>query len=247
LKRALEIAIATAELVATFTFPDFDQNYEFVALSHPDEYAINEGRMASNKGLDIDASEYEDHFLEQQVKHSNALHSHLRERGSYLTGPLARFALNYKQLTPVAKETARRVGLEQPCRNPFKGIVVRAIETVFACEEALRLIEGYEPPAVPKVEAAPRAGVGHAITEAPRGNLYHRYVLDDNGLILGAKIVPPTAQNLKRMEDDLWQLLPKYIDRPIDEITLRCEQSVRNYDPCISCATHFLRINIDRV
>jgi coenzyme F420-reducing hydrogenase alpha subunit len=246
LKWALEASVATAKLVATFEFPHFEQDYEFVALSHPDEYPFNEGRVVSNKGLDIDVSEYEDQFREQHVKHANALHSQVRARGSYFVGPLARFNLNFEKLPEIAKQTARECGLSVPCLNPFKSIVVRAVELVFACAEALRLIETYEPPAAPRVEAPARAGVGQAVTEAPRGILYHRYSIDPQGLILAARIVPPTSQNQKRIEDDLWHFVPQLLDKPIEEITLRCEQAIRNYDPCISCATHFLKLKIER-
>jgi sulfhydrogenase subunit alpha len=246
MKWALEASVATAKLVSTFEFPNFEQDYEFVALSHPDEYPFNEGRVVSNKGMDIDVSEYEDNFREQHVKHANALHSQVRARGSYFTGPLARFNLNFEKLPEIAKQTARECGLSVPCLNPFKSIVVRAVELVFACAEALRLIETYEPPAAPRVEARARAGVGQAVTEAPRGSLYHRYSIDPQGLILSARIVPPTSQNQKRIEDDLWRFVPQLLDKPIEEITLRCEQAIRNYDPCISCATHFLKLEIQR-
>ena len=246
LKWALDSSIGLAKLVATFEFPEFEQDYEFVALSHPDEYPFNEGRLISNKGLDIDVAEYEDHFVEQHVKHSNALHSLMRERGSYLVGPLARFNLNYAKLTPVAKQVASEIGLTVPCLNQFKSIMARAVETTFSIEEALRIIDIYEPPARPRVDVKPRAATGQAITEAPRGILFHRYILDDRGLILAAKIVPPTSQNQKRMEDDLWGFVPGLLDKPIEEITWKCEQAIRNYDPCISCATHFLKVNIER-
>ncbi len=246
LKWALEAAVATARLVAGFQFPDFEQDYEFVALSHPDEYPFNEGRLVSNKGLDIDVADYEEHFAERHVKHSNALQSQLRKGGSYLVGPLARFNLNFEKLPGVAQEVARECGLVPPCRNPFRSIVVRAIETVFACQEALRVIAEYEPPASPRVEVLERAGVGQAVTEAPRGILYHRYQIDERGLILDARIVPPTSQNQRRIEEDLWCLVPQLITRPMEEVTWRCEQAVRNYDPCISCATHFLRLEIER-
>jgi sulfhydrogenase subunit alpha len=246
LKWALEASVATARLVAGFEFPDFEQDYEFVALSHPGEYPLNEGRLVSNKGLDIDVSEYEDHFFEQHVKHSNALQSQLRKRGSYLVGPLARYNLNFEKLPQIAKQTAHDCKLAPPCLNQFKSIIVRAIETVFACEEALRIIEEYEMPEAPRVEVPMRAGTGHAITEAPRGILYHRYQFDDEGKILSARIVPPTSQNQKRIEDDLWQFVPQIAEKPLEEMTLRCEQAVRNYDPCISCATHFLRLEIVR-
>ena len=246
LKWALDAALASVKLVATFSFPEFSQDYEFVALQHPDEYPFNEGRVVSSKGLDIEVNEYEDHFLEQHVKHSNALHSVLRERGSYLVGPMARFSLNYDRLPEIAKQAAADAGLTPPCLNPFKSIVVRAVELVFACHEALRIIDAYEPPAAAYVKAQPKASTGHAATEAPRGLLYHRYVLDPSGLILAAKIVPPTSQNQKRIEDDLWQFVPTVIDKPLEEMTWLCEQAIRNYDPCISCATHFLRLKLER-
>ena len=246
LKWALEASLATARLVAGFEFPDFEPDYEFVALSHPDEYPFNEGRLVSNRGLDIDVAEYEDYFAEQHVKHSNALHSRIQGRGSFLVGPLARFNLNFSKLPEVAQQAARDCGLVPPCRNPFRSIVVRAIETVFACQEALRIIAEYEPPAAPRVEVPVRAGVGQAITEAPRGILYHRYQIDEQGIIQAAKIVPPTSQNLKRMEEDLWQFVPQLTSRPLEEVTWRCEQAIRNYDPCISCATHFLKVKVER-
>ncbi|MGD0580276.1 MAG: Ni/Fe hydrogenase subunit alpha [Bryobacteraceae bacterium] len=246
LKWALEASVETARLVATLPFPDFQQDYEFVSLSHPGEYPLNEGRVVSSRGIDLDVSEYEDHFLEQHVRHSNALHSVLRERGSFHVGPLARFNLNWEKLPGVAQETARECGLEAPVRNPFRSIIVRAVELVFACEEALRLIEQYEPPSRACAPYERRAGTGMAATEAPRGLLYHRYTIDENGLILASKIVPPTAQNLKRIEDDLWGYLPQILDAPVEEITWRAEQAIRNYDPCISCATHFLKVRVER-
>jgi coenzyme F420-reducing hydrogenase alpha subunit len=246
LQWAQETSLETVRWSAGLEFPDFEQDYEFVALRHPDEYPFNEGRLVSNRGLDIDAAEYEDTFVEQHVKHSNALHSVVRGRGSYLVGPLARFNLNFDKLPQVAQEAALAVGLRAPVKNPFRGIVVRAVELVFACAEALRVIREYEPPAAPRVEAPNRAGVGQAITEAPRGILYHRYALDEKGLIIAAKIVPPTSQNQKRIEDDLREYAARLAAWPLDEATWKCEQAIRNYDPCISCATHFLKLTVER-
>ncbi|MBI4890258.1 MAG: Ni/Fe hydrogenase subunit alpha [Acidobacteria bacterium] len=246
LKWAVEASVATARLVATFPFPDFDVDYEYVSVSHPDEYPLCEGRIVSNRGLDIDAAEFEEHSLEQHVRHSNALHSVMRMRGSYHVGPLARFNLNFDKLPETARQAASEVKLLPPVHNPFKSITVRAVELVFACEEALRLIGEYERPERPRVEAAARAGTGMAATEAPRGLLYHRYAVDEQGLIQTARIVPPTAQNLKRMEDDLWNYVPQLLKLPSEEIAWKAEQAVRNYDPCISCATHFLKLEHER-
>ncbi len=243
---ALDASLDTARWVSGFDFPDFKQDYEFVSLSHPEEYPFNEGRIVSNRGLDIDASAFEDTFTEQHVQHSNALHSVLRGRDSYMVGPLARFNLNFDKLPDVARQAARDCGLQPPCLNPFRSIVVRAIELVFACHEALRVIRDYEPPATARAQVTARASTGWAATEAPRGLLYHRYGLDPDGLIASANIVPPTSQNQKRIEEDLWHFVSQIATRPADEITWKCEQAVRNYDPCISCATHFLRLHVER-
>jgi coenzyme F420-reducing hydrogenase alpha subunit len=246
LERALEDAIATARWVAGFEFPALERPYEFVALHHGEEYPMLAGRLRSSAGLDAAVAEFDAHFEERQVSHSTALHSHVKERGPYLAGPLARFNLNHALLAPTAGALARAVGLEPPCRNPFRTIVVRAVEVVHACEEALRLVEAYEPPERPSLEATPRAGVGYGCTEAPRGLLYHRYELDGNGTILDARIVPPTSQNLATIEDDLREVVEGHIDLPDSALQWRCEQAIRNHDPCISCATHFLRLEVER-
>lgn len=246
LQWALEASVATARFAAGLEFPDFAPDYEFVSLSHPDEYPFNEGRIVSNKGIDISVDRYEDVFREVHVKHSNALQSEVIGRGSYHVGPLARLNLNFDKLPPLAQQVARECGVAPPCRNPFQSIIARAVELVFACHEALRVIDLYEPPPAPRVPYEVVGASGRAATEAPRGLLYHRYQIDDRGLVLSARIVPPTSQNLRRMEDDLAQLVPTLAARPLEEVTQRCEQALRNYDPCISCATHFLKVVIER-
>ncbi|HVZ13092.1 MAG TPA: Ni/Fe hydrogenase subunit alpha [Bauldia sp.] len=246
LKQARDQALETVRWVSRFDFPERARNYEFVSLSHPDEYPLNGGRIVSNRGLNIPVREYDDHFVETHVAHSTALHSHIRERGAYLVGPLARFALNYDRLTPLARDAARAAGLTSPCTNPYRSIVVRAVEVLYACDEAIRIIEGYEEPDRPFVPAEVHAGTGYAATEAPRGMLYHRYRIADDGAILDAQIVPPTSQNQPSIEEDLRLLIDGWVDLPEDELRHRCEQTVRNYDPCISCSTHFLDLRIDR-
>ncbi|MBF8293951.1 MAG: putative NiFe hydrogenase alpha subunit [Bacteroidetes bacterium] len=244
LKWARDAAVETVWLTATFPFPDFEREYEYVSLCHENEYPFNEGRLISNKGLNIPISEYENNFAEEHVSYSNALHSVLRSRGPYHVGPLARFNLNFDLLSPVAKEAATAAGLALPLNNPFKSIVVRSVETVFACEEALRIIQEYEMPEKPFVDVRPKAGTGYGCTEAPRGFLYHRYRLNEKGLIMDAKIIPPTSQNQKTMELDLREFVPPRLNLTQEKLTWQCEQAIRNYDPCISCATHFIRLDI---
>jgi coenzyme F420-reducing hydrogenase alpha subunit len=246
LKWARDAAVETTRLVGTFRFPKFEQDYEFVALRHPDEYPFNEGHLASNKGLDIPIRDYENHFFEEHMPYSSALHSLHKERGSYFVGPLARYNVNFDRLSPLAQEAARSAGLASECRNPFKSIIVRSVEMVYACDEALRIIDEYEMPEKPAVEVKPHASMGYGCTEAPRGSLYHRYRIDDSGAILDAKIVPPTSQNQGTIESDLREFVSKNLRLTQEKLTWQCEQVVRNYDPCISCSAHSLKLTIER-
>ncbi len=246
LKWAVEASLQMVKFTAKLPFPDFERDYEFVSLRHEKEYPFNEGRIVSNKGLNITVQEYEQFFSEEHVAHSNALHSVIRDRGPYMVGPLARFNLNFDLLTPTAQEAARAAGVVRGVRNPFKSIVVRSVETLYACEEALRIIRSYEPPDRPFVEIQPHAGVGCGASEAPRGMLYHRYKLNEAGMIQDAKIVPPTSQNQKTIEQDLREFVPPRVALSPKKLTWQCEQAVRNYDPCISCATHFVQLQFER-
>jgi coenzyme F420-reducing hydrogenase alpha subunit len=247
LKWARDAAVQAVRWVGGFTFPDFEQDYEFVSLRHESEYPFNEGRVVSSKGLDIDVKDYEQHFMEEHVPYTHALHSTLKAGGLYFAGPLARYNLNFDRLTPLAQETAKAAGLGPVCKNPFQSIIVRAVEILYAVEEALAIIEAYEKPEAPAAKVEPRAIVGCAATEAPRGLLYHRYRIDDAGVIQEARIVPPTSQNQGIIEDDLYRFVSARLDLPEDQLTWQCEQMVRNYDPCISCATHFLKVNLERL
>jgi coenzyme F420-reducing hydrogenase alpha subunit len=246
LKWALEASLETVEWTSKFKFPDFEQDYEYVSLNHPDEYPITDGRLISNKGLNIPVQEYETHFAEEHMAHANALHSVHIGHGPYHVGPLARYSLNFEKLTSKSKKAAKAAGLGTTCFNPFKSIIVRSVELAYACEESIRIIESYKRPEEPFINLTPKAGKGCGASEAPRGLLYHRYNLDKEGTILDAKIVPPTSQNQKVIERDLLNYVRKHISLNEEALTWQCEQAIRNYDPCISCATHFLKLKIER-
>jgi coenzyme F420-reducing hydrogenase alpha subunit len=246
LRAALEEMEATLDWVATFEFPSFERDYELVALRHPTEYPMNEGRIVSSKGLDVGVRDFGTTFVEEQVAHSTALHARVVGRGAYQCGPLARFALNHDRLGARAASAAARVGLEPSCRNPYRSILARGVETIHALDEAIRIIEGYAPPAASSVPIVWRAGTGHGATEAPRGVLYHRYELDETGLVTHAQITPPTSQNQRGIEEDLLAMGPILAALPTAAATRHAEHAVRNYDPCISCSTHFLTLNIER-
>ncbi len=235
-----------ASAFARFDFPDLTQDYEFVSLRDDERYPIEGGRIVSNRGLDIEVTAFAEHFREEQVEHSTALHGLTFTGVPYLVGPLARYANNHDRLSPAARALAAEIGLAAVCRNPFQSILVRMVETALACEEALRLVAAYEPPAPPSAAIIPAAGIGHGATEAPRGICYHRYRLDATGTIVEALIMPPTSQNQHRIEADLRAVIETHMDLADDALRWRCAQTIRNYDPCISCATHKLDFKLVR-
>jgi coenzyme F420-reducing hydrogenase alpha subunit len=247
LESALEDAVATVHLVAGFEAPDFEQPYEYLSLRAEAGYPIEAGTVVTSSGRNFAVEDFPERILEHHVAHSNALHATLSwDDSPYVVGPLARYALNSDRLSPVAQDAAKSAGLGAVCRNPFRSIVVRAVELVEALSESLRIIEGWRGEAPSHVEVPPRAGVGCGASEAPRGVLFHRYDLDQAGLITDARIVPPTSQNQAAVEADLRRMAGDWA--ALDDHTLqhRCEQAIRNYDPCISCATHFLDLTVDR-
>lgn len=245
LRRARDDALATLEWVAAFDFPTVEGDYRFVALRAMEGYPIESGRVVSSSGLDVTPGEFDGLVIETHVAHSTALQARL-DGEPYLTGPLARYALNADRLPSIAREAARAGGLGDVCRNPFQSIVVRAVELVFACDEALRLVTAYEPPVPPAWEVPPLEGTGFGATEAPRGLLLHRFVLAHDGTIVSARIVPPTSQNQLTIEADLKRVVESSLDLSDAELTSLCEQAVRNHDPCISCAAHFLDLSMER-
>jgi len=246
LERGRELAAEIVAWVATFDFPGDEVPYELVAVDNPTEYPMLGERVVSDQGLDIGVSEFPEHVEEHQVEHSTALHARLLERGDYLVGPLARYSLHSAKLSPAAADAARSAGLEATCRNPYRSIVVRAVEVLHAFDIAIEIIDGYEQPDQPAVEAEPQQSVGHGVTEAPRGLLYHRYEIAADGLLTDAVIVPPTSQNQATIEHDLWHYVGEHLDLDDDELRRRAEVTIRNHDPCISCATHFLDLTVVR-
>ncbi|WP_159844116.1 Ni/Fe hydrogenase subunit alpha [Nocardia sp. CY41] len=242
---ARDCAVQTARRAAAFEFPDLELEYDLLAASESDRYAIDTGTVHTSTGLRLSAAEFPIHVREYQVPHSTALHAML-DGVRYLTGPLARYTLNYPQLSPSARQIAAEIGLGAECRNPFRSILVRLVEVVYAIEEALSIIAAYERPRRAAVPVAPRAGTGHGVSEAPRGLLYHRYQIDDHGIVRAATIIPPTSQNQAVMEDDLRRVIADNLDLDDAALAAVCERAIRNYDPCISCSAHFLDIDVVR-
>jgi sulfhydrogenase subunit alpha len=246
LAAALTIAQATVDTVAGLEAPAFHREPRLVALRHPTDYPMNEGRIVSNDGLDLAPGDWGAAFHEVQVPWSNALQSRGSDGLPYLLGPAARVVLAGDRLHPLAREALERTGALDSIRtNPYRSIVARAVELVHATAEALDIIDAYRAPAEPCVAWTVRPGTAAWATEAPRGLLFHRYEVGADGLVAAAAIVPPTAQNQAAIEADLATFAPRVLDQPMEIATHRLEQLIRSYDPCISCATHFLDLSVE--
>ena len=243
----LEAAKETVRWSLTLPYPDLEIDYEFVAIHHPEEYGVMHGDVSSSKGNKTSVADYEMRYFEEHVQRSNALHGHTAYGGTYLVGPLARLNLNHDQLLPAAKMALKDAKLKLPLKNPYKSLIARAIELVNFYEEAIQIIKAYQPAGPAHANLKLKTGEGCGMSEAPRGLLYHRYKIDEQGMVKFAKIVPPTAQNLPRIEADLFALAPKLVKMEQEQATLTAEHLVRAYDPCISCATHFLKLKINDI
>jgi sulfhydrogenase subunit alpha len=241
---ALPEAEALVAWTATLPVPESPQEFCCVALRHPNEYPMIADQIISDRGLRIPLEAFEEHFDEHQVAHSTALHA-LHQGAPYLVGPLARLNLNLDRLHPRVAEVVEHTGIRFPSHNTYHSIVARAAEILQAMLEALDILEDYAPERPAQVNISPRSGIGRGASEAPRGLLWHRYDLNDAGQVELARIVPPTSQNQARIEEDLRLSLTRSgLDRGEEALRRLGEQVIRNYDPCISCATHFLRLSL---
>ncbi|MVT14923.1 MAG: Ni/Fe hydrogenase subunit alpha [Euryarchaeota archaeon] len=248
-EKGIEIIEETLKIVAKLNFPNVEENYEFVAMVKPDEYPMIEGNIASSEGINIPVEKWEENFEEIQVPYSNAYHVVHKGKGSFITGPLARYALNYDNLTPRAKELSEELDFNIIEKNPYRSIIIRSLEVLVALEETLNIIDRYVPPPRAWIEPKHKINPGYyaSVVEAPRGLLYHKYFVTSEGMIEEARIVAPTTMNQKRMEDDLKHIVSKSLN--MDDVHLMniCEKMIRNYDPCISCATHFLDLKVEKI
>lgn len=242
LRRALDDALATVEWVAGFDFPQFTNDHELLALHAGDRYPMEGGVPRTSSGRTLPLPVLDARLAEAE----SAIAGAPATGHPYLTGPIARYGLNALRLAPVAREAANAAKLPETFRNPFRSIVVRAVELVHAVAEALVLIDGYQPPEPPAHEVPPRPGTGYGASEAPRGLLLHRYTLAEDGTLADARIVPPTLINQAIIQDDLRRLIQERLELDDRQLASECEQAIRNYDPCLCGATRFLNLTVVR-
>ncbi len=250
LKAAKDFAFETVKLAAKLAsqppYPDLVRKCEHVALHDVRKYAINEGRLVSTEGLDVPDWEYPVWIIEKHVPACNCKHAIIKGRDSFLVGPLARVNNNFAQLSADAKKAAEEVGFKVPCFNPFMSIVARAIELVHSLDACMALIDWIGEPVFEEPSFEYKAGESYAVTEAARGICCHGGRIDKDGVVQKWDIVAPTARNVYNLEKDFQEFVPKLLNLSDEELTLKCEIMIRNYDPCQSCATHSLKVRLHR-
>jgi len=234
------------EFVVNLPIPEIEYDLVLMSLKGDREYPILKGVVANNLGGEFPEDDLEKNITVEQKIYSNALHYRLKNGRPYITGPIARFNLNYDLLAPEVKDILEKAGYKAPLKNTYQSIVARAAETYHAVLEIKKLIESYSEPPQPYIEAEVRAGKGAAISEAPRGMLYHYYEVDENGKIVYANIIPPTAQNYAAMEEDIIKVQDLIVNAPREKAQRVVEMTIRNYDPCISCSVHAIKLKILR-
>ncbi|MBS7641956.1 MAG: Ni/Fe hydrogenase subunit alpha [Candidatus Bathyarchaeia archaeon] len=244
---AKNLALKYSSFIVNLDYPTFERRSEHIAFYDSEDYPINSGVVKSTEGLEITEDEYRRWIYEVEVGYSNAKHSYVRNRGSFMVGPLPRVNINYRSLSDDARDILSSSPFKFPCFNPFASNIARLAEIVTLIDKALRIIDEKKLEGVSHVKLEPRAGESSSITEAPRGINFHSYRLNDDGVVTYASIAPPTCQNAANIEADLRVYLKEYLDRSDEEIVRKSEMLIRAYDPCISCATHFLEVRVSRV
>ena len=231
----------TVALFSGFEIPDFTRETEFVSLRGETDYPFIGGGLVSSDGVERDEDQYLEMTNEHVVENNTSKWCKL-SRESFAVGALARFNNNHRFLHPEAMAVAKRLGLQPDCHNPFMNNVAQLVECVHCTHDAIRLIDEIleakqEPTMVP---VTPRAGVGVAAVEVPRGVLYHRLEYDDEGRITKADCVIPTTQNNANIHCDLGAFVEEWVQKGTgdQEMELLCSMLVRAYDPCISCSVH---------
>ncbi len=243
--------IVVAELFKSLTgnFPIFERETEFIGLSDPNEYALYDGQLASTDTGITPVNEYLTYTNEYIVPQSTAKWAkHARE--SYMVGALARLNLNYKKLSPLAQKTAEMFDLKPTCHNPFMNSIAQLVEVVHSVEDSVRLINELEAAGLksqpdynnPSIKV--KAGKGVGAVEVPRGILFHDYTYNNAGVCTKANCIIPTNQNHGNISLDMKALLPKVLNKQQKEIELALEMLVRAYDPCISCSTHIVKVDL---
>ncbi|MHB1344537.1 MAG: Ni/Fe hydrogenase subunit alpha [Thermoleophilia bacterium] len=238
----------TVTLFAGLEMPDFERPTEYLSLKADSGYAFFGDQILSSNGETTPVSRYREKVRERVVPHSSAKHCR-SEKATFMVGALARLNNGFEHLSNGATQAASDLGMRPGCTNTYMNTVAQLVEAVHCVEDSkaivTQLLDAGLRPDPPAVEV--REGHGVGAVEVPRGTLYHEYGVDGEGRITEANLIIPTGQNLANLEADMWALAPQVLPQGREKTQKAMEMLVRAYDPCISCSTHVIYLDDERV
>lgn len=213
----------------------------YIALK-ADPFSYLEGELWDMNGKVADESGYRDHLEHVVIPYSEAS-GYKFDGEAYRVGAMARLNINKDALHPDTKRDAAKALERFPSHDVYDNQLAQAIAILHSVDESIGLLEKTTFQKEPLIPIVPRAAVGVGVVEAPRGTLYHKLELDDKGIVKHGEVIVPTGQNQITIELDLKQFIEEHLDMDKDALSLECEKIIRAYDPCMSCASHFLKLN----
>ncbi len=226
-------------------FQEWDQTLQrdttFVAQISKD-FSFMDGKIKTSNNTTIEEPDYIQHLERTVIPYSTAT-GYMFEGGNYFVGSLSRINLNKEALHENTKRDAADFLKWFPSKNVFDNNLAQAIETLHAIDHSIELLENtrFEKEKLNILKPKKSSGIG--VIEAPRGTLYYKVDLDEKGTVTHVDVIVPTQQNQINIEEDIKLFVEKNLDMEKQKMALEIEKIIRAYDPCMSCATHFLKIN----
>lgn len=240
-EQILPVALELGEFFKKIKLPEFERESEYVCLSKFGEYAIYDGNLVSNKGMNIPVENFEKNFHELHRPREVVKRVYSRKNESYMVGAIARINIQRDKLNPKAERYFESLGFKLPDYNPFHNILYQMVEVMHSIEESIKILKIINNSDLAKALTKNyeiKEGSAAAAVEAPRGTLYYYIDIDGKGYVKNVNIITPTAQFLSHLEDDVAAYLPRVSNLPDLEREKKIRALIRAYDPCISCAVH---------
>ncbi|MEM4397092.1 MAG: Ni/Fe hydrogenase subunit alpha [Candidatus Woesearchaeota archaeon] len=226
-------------------FENWNANLErettFIAQINPD-FSFIGGNLKTTTGKTIEQKDYANYLERTIIPYSTAT-GYKFEDGNYFVGSLARLNLNKDNLHPNTKRDAEKYLKLFPSKNIFHNNLAQAIEILHSIDHSIEILENNNFEQEKLTILKPKKSSGIGVIEAPRGTLYYKVDIAENGLIEHADVIVPTQQNQINIENDIKTFVENNLEMDKEKMSLEIEKIIRAYDPCMSCATHFLKIN----
>ena len=243
-KKLEAIRPAVLRCIETFRKAPFhlDRNMDYMALVPEGNFWFMDGNVMCSDGDSWDEKRFRE-LVEHKVLPYSTASAYTHDGKPFMVGALARVNLSKDTLHDRTKEALGDMLDLFPSTDIFHNNLAQAIEILHAVDHSIELLQTHEFAAEPPIKIEKKAGVGIGVVEAPRGTLYHRVETGDDGNVVKGEVIVPTGQNQINIERDVVVLVNGLLpDTTQEKIEMEIEKLIRAYDPCMSCATHFLKV-----